>query len=606
MLSITTSQGVSLDLYPDTTLSIEENSPMFTNIGSYSMPLSLPPTPGNLAALNFPDRYQRRHKFSKTMRVTISCGAYIRQASMHIDSATHGSAISATLYLRESNFYERIKNKQLLDIFKDKGMAEFKDGNTNIGWYNYMNKVMCGDISTDFHVFPVLLQKEDVSKDESEGSVNLHLFWQQFTIANAIVYGKEGNSFGGSTRNDKSGNAYYELAHQITLTDSEGIEYSSPAGYGVAPYLKLTFVLRQVLVYFGYELQTSVLDTDVSFKSLCILHPTIDALVNGNINYSQLLPDVDVDTFLQMIENSFGLRFVIDERFSTITPRFWKDVLTQPSIFDLTPLSHDWPQVAYHGNKNIKLTINRKSDESLPLVFDTMQQLTEKYGAYCGAVANTVQLQVLTTLPSPALGVYLVCSNRSFYRLYSTGTQIKTEVIDRYVQDFYPPGSDIPLEHFNTGFTLCPLVNTPMAGKTHTQYNVTATGLALNVIDWYKEALDSIYGSDDGLIAAIPFVDNLQYLNTVLQTTTAETDGSTTSTFGEESDASAPIYLAFAHGRALATTAYPDLSKTFFSSQDAYLNNGIERGTFDLMPFSLYNNFWQKYDTLLNSSFHEL
>lgn len=598
MLKIITESGHTLDLFPNTVISIEENSPMFTDIGAYSMPLSLPPTVGNLTALGFPDRFQRADKFVKTQRVSISVGAYHRVASMHIDSAVFNNSISATLYIRESNFYQKIKDKSLRDLFEDYTHT------TSYAWYEYCSQVMCGDVSADFHIFPVLLnngeERTEVVIDTTAVKVEMH--WTEYIIANRPNIINDG-AF--DRAKDKNQVEYIRLTPSVKLHDAAGNPYFAPESYGTAPYLKFTYVLRQMFAELGYTLVESVFDTDTSFRKLCIVHPVIDACVGDVLRYSQLLPDVDVDTFMRMAENSFGVRFIVDEVHNTITPRFWRDVLLEAPVDDVSPLVEDYGEITYAGNKNIKLTATHDTAESQPLVFDTMQQIVKKYGPYRDSYASDIHFLAAVNNMTLSPGVYLIRNTRTLRWVAQSGSKLVSGYVDKYLQDFYPAGSDIPLEEHVLGFALTPLLDVPMAGRTARRASLENVS---HMIIWAQDSLqkyyDDLYGDDDGLVARLPYVGQVQHLNTVVETVST-TDGVSSTSYTEESDVQPPIYLAFAHGRAHAVSSQPLITKTFFASQDAYSNSGNVVGNFDLMPFSLYENFWRLYDDLLNTSFHD-
>lgn len=599
MLKIITESGHTLDLFPDTVISIEENSPMFTDIGAYSIPLSLPPTVGNLTALGFPDRFQRADKFVKTQRVSISVGAYHRVASMHIDSAVFNNSISATLYLRESSFYQKIKGQSLRNLF------EGYTRTTTYAWYEYCSQVMCGDISDDFHVFPVLLvdgkERTEVVDDSGDGFLKVEATWFEYTIANRPNISND-NTFDRAV--DKNQVEYIRLTPSVKLHDAAGNPYFAPDSYGTAPYLKFTYVLRQMFAELGYTLVESVFDTDTSFRKLCIVHPVIDACVGDVLRYSQLLPDVDVDTFMRMAENSFGVRFIVDEVHNTVTPRFWRDVLLEAPVDDVSPLVEDYGEITYAGNKNIKLTATHDTAESQPLVFDTMQQIVKKYGPYRDSYASDIPFLAAVNNMTLAPGVYLIRNTRTLRWVAQSGSKLVSGYVDKYLQDYYPTGSDIPLEERQLGFALTPLMDVPLAGRTVSRANVNLDYMISWAQDVIQKYYDNLYGTDDGLVGRIPYLGQVQHLNTVVETVST-TDGVSSISYTEESDIQPPVYLAFAHGRAQSVLNQPLITKTFFASQDAYSNSGNVVGNFDLMPFSLYENFWRLYDDLLNTSFHD-
>lgn len=595
MLKIITHAGHQLDLYANTILSVEENSPIFTDQGSASTPLLLPPTPGNLQALSMPNRFQRRNRFTKTIRVSVSTGVYHRVASLHVESVITKGDISVVLYFRESNFYQKIKNKPLQELFED-------EVRTSSNWTTHCSRVMCGDIVDDFHIFPVILsikEREETMDEGSLGKATSH--WREFAIANRPVYFPDGS---GSLSTDKQGNKYYELASRMILHDDNGVAYYPPDGYGIAPYLKVTYILRTLFSKIGYTLASSDLDTDPSFQRLCLVHPVVDALVTSELRYAQLLPDVEINDFLRMLENSFGIRFLVDEALMVVNPVFFRHLLLQSPQADFTDLVQDFGQIIYAGNRNIKLTAIHETAESQPLEFETMQQMTRKHGGYQGYFQNDLQFDVAVLNNWASPGLYLIQQTRHFKWVRKINGVLTSGDADFYLQDYYPAGSELPLEHRELGFALLPLKNAPLSGVTQKQIEFEAGQIIVDFEDILQDYYEQTFAPDTGLVVQLPFLGQLQHLNTVLKTETTA-NGVTETSYTEEADLQPPMYLAFAHGRALYSGNDPNITRTYFASQDAYSNTGTQIGTFDLLPFSLYNNFWKQYDKLLETSFHD-
>ena len=113
MIVIKTYNGKLFDLIPGMKLSIEENSPLFSNAGSFSLPLELPATDNNLSILDYPYRTDRRKQFITSINVIVSCGVWMRHARMDVESSSQRSNITCSLFFRESPFYSKLKNRKL-------------------------------------------------------------------------------------------------------------------------------------------------------------------------------------------------------------------------------------------------------------------------------------------------------------------------------------------------------------------------------------------------------------------------------------------------------------------------------------------------------------
>lgn len=606
MLKIISDTGFVFDLYENTILSIEETSPLFSEQGSLSLPLDLPPTQGNLEELGFPNRLQRRKAFQKKRRVTVSIGTYVKIAEMVVVHVAENGDISTTIFLNTSLLNRKIKGRSLKDIFSSHKRDDFK--NNPDDWIGYLEKVMRGSTVDDFHIFPVLLKVSDITEDLMDDKImKVKASWSHFLIANRPAYWLlENGNDGGSISNSSSEGPYYTLPYKVDLYDDDGFQYLSPARYGLAPYLKFNYVLKELFKELGYSLSTSFFDSDESFKKLCVIHAVADALVGDTLSYSDLLPDVSVDDFLKMTENSFGCKFFVDEAKNTVTPIFWKDLLAKHPKFDLTPYLEDGAFLEFSNETFFSLKATREIEESQALRYETIQEAEREHGEFDYSLGFQNEAQLRTQLENPDFagilkdGIYLLRNTRVLAAVDSAG---KIKIVDKYAQDYC--SGDTDLETIDTGFVLLPLYPTPLSGETAKTIEVKSEGLGFYFEDLVEQAFKNKYPEKTGLIGELLYLGKVQHVKTVLQKTTTSDDGETIS-YTEESEKSNSIYLAFCHGRAQGTYANPLLSRTFFASQDAFDNIGAIKGTFNMNPLSLTKNFWWSYRYLLEKSLHSV
>ena len=85
-----------------------------------------------------------------------------------------------------------------------------------------------------------------------------------------------------------------------------------PFGFGITPFLKVSFVIKKIIEHFGYSVGESVFESDVSFKQLVLVNNVADAIVGGVLDYTQLLPTCNVSDFILALQKKFGLVFICD------------------------------------------------------------------------------------------------------------------------------------------------------------------------------------------------------------------------------------------------------------------------------------------------------
>lgn len=615
MLTIKTTTGRQFDLLPGTKLSIEENSPLFSDAGSFSLPVELPETDNNLRILDYPYRADRRQKFVTSLDVVISAGVWIRHARMDIESSGRKRNITASLFFRESPFYAKIKNKRLPDLFKNKIRDDFADQteeHKHSFWRNYLDKVMCGDVVDDFYIFQVCAKYEDKEESEGDQNISLKTTYTRYTILNRLSVPFK--TFTGNTSQTTDGKTYYNLVGVESAYTQDGVEYYLPDGYGKCPFLKFTYVVRYMFQQLGYKLQPGIFDTDEGFRRLCFIHNTADCLIRGFLDYSQIVPDVELNDFLQFIENSFGLRFIIDETAKTATPRFWKDILTDSPVVDISGVFNDYPSITFSDPKSLKLTIERVVPAVNQSGMKTFSELFEKYGSYRGSFKNKMELNIAMSRGEVSQGVYLIRDSAVYYVVFKyyrdpinqpgifdwVSIPVETDTLE-----FYDHNAD-SFDERPLGFYLVDMKHVALSGQTDPRHEVTVSKMlkALGMEEIIQKALEQ-FKPDDGLIGRIPYIDSIRHLNSVMETASTK-DDVTTTTITEEKETSLPIFLAFSHGFAAVDPDRPNIERTFYASPDACDNVGNKVGTFDLSTRGLHTYFWKEYDSLLHDSFHEI
>lgn len=608
MISIKTTQGQELNLQVDLHLSIEETSVFDSKQGSYSLPLLLPYTDHNAKVLGLPSNIARKQKFVTSVDVIITAGVWVRHASLQVDESVYNEHIQCTLFLRESPFYSKINDLQLTDVFKGKPADLFPSstGSSKIReLIQYMESVAVGEFDTDYYIFPVCANIEDKEESETASGGSVTKTWQRFKILNRQGTPDANNEFGAIRNYD--GVPYYVLdARQFEYADN-GVSYELPDGYGITPFLKFTYILREIFNHLGYTLSESIFDTDISFKKMCLLNNTIDAIVTGRIDYSQLVPDVSVSEFFEYVENSFGCEFVIDEMHKTATPRFWNDVLTNQTAGVLSKKYEDYPQITYKPAESIKLKVGRDNKENTPINFESFNELFAKYGPpiYKANYKATVNDLVARDVQEGNFFYYF--ADKFVYMLFTLGYMGPRYVVEKDTLDYFEKSDTVALREINTQFETVAMKDIATGGVTGVKadFDVTINVFPKNINEALNAYLNKTFTTEDRLVAKMPFIDSYRHLNSVVQK--KEKKGSKETTVEEkENEVSLPIMPCFQYGLAKADADMPNLEKTFFGTTHRYDNRGTTWGTFDLTTKSLYERFWQKFDKVIQSSYHEV
>lgn len=338
--------GKAYDLNVNTQLEMTRFNPFFHDIGEQSIPITLPATHKNLQLLGNPQLIENINKIEHRLDAKIEAGAFSVGARQAIHSVHGNDMIDTSFYLNDGAFYEKIKDKRLIDILEDKKI-EFTSIDAAI---NFMYNIVSTNDSR-FACFTVITDRYLLNEHE--------------TVSNP------------------SGVAPFVHAKETTELEDETI-ISIPKGFYITPFVKAKHLLEEVFSHFGYTLLPSYLDDD-PFKDMCFLNNNIDTIVNKSIDYKNLVPDIKVSELLEIFRK-FNLEFIPDEVSKTIKILLFNDYVDDPKAEKLDSYLSGDITVSYPGYSKIKLT----SDEMpLPEELTIQWRDTGEYEFKTGAVAKS-------------------------------------------------------------------------------------------------------------------------------------------------------------------------------------------------------------------------
>ena len=86
-MEIITEQGEHFDIPTDQSFDFEFINPMLSEVGSQTLPCTLPYTPRNLRLLEHPNRYDRAKKYTIKRNVTLRQGTFVKRATQAVFKA---------------------------------------------------------------------------------------------------------------------------------------------------------------------------------------------------------------------------------------------------------------------------------------------------------------------------------------------------------------------------------------------------------------------------------------------------------------------------------------------------------------------------------------
>lgn len=297
-------------------------NPVLSSIGEQSVPFDLPKTVNNLSLINFSNRLDDFFQPMDYLQVQIMEDTICRTCRMQINAID--KTISVTLYFNDAEFYSKIEDLKLPDIPWNVIAIDDYENRTHDERVQFLIDLLknlhkepnSADYSQILAVVPVATNQEILDKTGYSDNADDNLAFDilnncNFLILNefarpttqAFIEEEYSVGWGTSTR-------YVFLnfqSEQERTLELNGNKFTVDKGYGMTPFLKVNYVLKHIFEYFGYSFNASLSQTDI------VLNNVADAILDGKIYFSQLVPNMTIKEFMTKIEKTYAIRLVLDE-----------------------------------------------------------------------------------------------------------------------------------------------------------------------------------------------------------------------------------------------------------------------------------------------------
>lgn len=317
---------------------LSRTNPFLTDEGSQSVPLTLPASNHNMALLGFSYRTTPTNRPAQKLKVILSDQNVWMRGTLFIEKSNKKEGIDCTLYINEGEINEKIKDHKLKDLKwpKYEGIGDNLIAKTRY-WMRSFTSIMGEkeNSNPDYYIFSVTTDYVFVTDSSRQFNDTL--------ILNETII--------------PSGPIEYVAMKERKYKDGYGesaTEYTVPMGYGVTPFLRISYMLRHIFSFFGYTLQSNIFDTDISLSRLCLINNTADAIVAGNLDYSQLMPEnLSVEDFLSTIRKKYAIEFVESNGFVSVIT--WNQVLEDKPDQDLSAYIREDPSWTNEDKKSLQI-----------------------------------------------------------------------------------------------------------------------------------------------------------------------------------------------------------------------------------------------------------
>ena len=361
MIRITVA-GEDIDLPKGFTLSIEETSPIFNDIGSQSIAVSLPDTLRNRRILGFPRRPDASGSHASTsVGCTVISGAYMRTGILNTDSAAD-DGISVSIGFDNSRAYDAWNSRHLSEV-EPLPCRQFRDMDAVA---KEMRRIYAGvdPQVDDLAIFRVCIAEEDVSK-----------------------------KLKGEPQKDEK---YYELVNDfqedgdiflpagvkehtiMRVIDGSEAMISVPNGYGCTPFVRVWRILEAVFSDLGLRMDRNPFREDAELARLVVLNNTADAVCACTLDYAELMPDCTVEEFMHSLFVRFGLVYRTDFDSGVAHVRLIREIAGMEPSLDIDGLLTQDPDSEFRTPLYVRLSAETSLERAAPFT-DRLEDYVPDY-----------------------------------------------------------------------------------------------------------------------------------------------------------------------------------------------------------------------------------
>lgn len=355
-MELVTENG-KLDLPRNFSLNMERTNPLLSGEGDASVPATLPSSSRNLAALGHRERIDRANRYTNKVDAILQVGPVQKHGQLVLDTMHRHDGIEASFAIDSSDLYVKSKSKTLKEIFADavNGAVNHEDFGTVAAAMTRMQAIYGGNDTYDYTIFPVAIAKYET---ESNGTNTEH-----------YQYNNEDDGL-------------HNLVYQARTVHEGNVLMSVPAGYGIAPFLKLHRLLARLFEAMGYTVVSNCF-AKTPFSNLTIVHNCSDCLCNPSVTlyYKDMAPSCTMSEFLEWLLAKFHAQPVVNSETKQIKIVLMEDMLGASTDIDISGKVEGEFSVQLNPTKRIVLTPTNSIEGTEPAA-ESFEELVARYGGF--------------------------------------------------------------------------------------------------------------------------------------------------------------------------------------------------------------------------------
>ena len=373
-MKIITQTGYVFDLPEDFDAGFSRYNSILSDTGDQTLPMTLPATDETKKYFSYSHRIDNWFKPVIDHEVIVSDGVISKRATLSLNSLDFSEGIPCTIYFGNGDFYSRIDKKKLSSLNWDTVKHPDYD-NVNIDFRRQYLIDLCKECQKDpaysdrYGVVPALTTTEYTIR---AGVINDdHTTYSTEDISGLfIMNGPERFRQNDGNILPRFSNMEGSYSDQTYVQNGNAIEIKK--GYGLSPFLKLSYILEVLFSTYGYTVDmsdyinfwTPKLPSDPLFwKKIVLGNPVADAIYGGKLEEKQLVPNVYIADFLLEVSKLLAGKFVIDEVNKIAVFKMYQSVIVETPSGSIDQYASSNEKMEIPSFKTIVLSDGTETDD---------------------------------------------------------------------------------------------------------------------------------------------------------------------------------------------------------------------------------------------------
>lgn len=350
-MRLTTEKG-ELDLPFNFSFEMERNNPFLSDEGDATVPATLPSTRRNRQCLDHIERIDRVGDSMADIPAALQVGSFVKNGRLIIDTAHERDGYNVSFAIENSSLYCQYKEKTIKEIFGEYNNGAGYQDYTYVGLANiisHLNDIYNANVpGVDYTIFPVAVSKYK----ENDAEV---FQYNNMMSNNSLVYEKR-------------------------VVKEGDVNMTVPDGYGVSPFIYLWVMLRRLFMLIGYSVASNIF-TFGWLKNIVVLNNCSDTIVNGVINYKDLVPSCKLSELLQWLKDKFHVHVRVDSNDKYVYIISMDSILADGADADYSSIMEGEPTLTFNRTSRTVLSSGTSLEGAAPAA-ETFDALIEKYGGF--------------------------------------------------------------------------------------------------------------------------------------------------------------------------------------------------------------------------------